>query len=589
MLKVFVRIEGRFSSLLKYIAITTVLCIYTLPFISYAEPVEIAYVPLEIKNCSTIQKNADRYAGLPQISDTNISSLEGKVINGVAEFVVTRAKAEAALYFQTKLKAELCGDNRKYVPNLCVALDSLELSMSVNSMGEFLRSAVKKDIENIPDAAFEDAASSRTSDDSIKQVLTASRLLFPIYNAAREGRKPLDILRGISETKLICKDELCNSELVKYINLASILLRAYEENAYCRIDSTEEIIIQEFDSSKIYENVMRLSADINIDERQKRLPAAFNSISSTDQLAKIEDDLRQIRIHLVKIDNLIKTMKEPVTLANGTKDYDPKLRLTERLSAIDEMLNLMELLVKDGAKMIGKSNTDVTDLTKQLGEIRKTVRVAKELLKGDEAAYMTAFLIYVSHENDKGLKVPDSVKKIIPVMVEIANAETSKDVAAVIEAAAAPVGSYREKSKRSMMSVTGFVGIAGLGKEYYKVENESKSEEIKIQPFAPLGIHATIPGKCLSGYTGLFFSLVDLGPLVSIHNDSGVESQPNTGFKQIFSPGIYLTHQIHFLGPVNIGYGISQTPELIRTKSGEDVTSWRHQAFVALDLTLFPF
>ncbi len=205
---------------------------------------------------------------------------------------------------------------------------------------------------------------------------------------------------------------------------------------------------------------------------------------------------------------------------------------------------------------------------------------------------MVAFLSVVTDKTKvgDGNELTDDIKGVIPVMVEITNAKTSQDVANVLEAAAAPVASYRQKGKRSMTSLTALFGAGLFAKEHYDLNGQREQRSLDVQAFAPVGVHVSypIPGKTdWFTYFGGFVSLIDLGPLVSTRDASGVESKANAGFKQIFSPGIYLT--LHLKGPFNIGYGVAKTPDLLKSTTGQDITEWRQQAFIAMDLTLLPF
>lgn len=503
----------------------------------------------------------------PAISQTSqsmgFSSLEEKVINGVTEFVVTRAKAEAALFFREQLKEDICYDNHLYLENLCVALDVGEMSMSLNSMGGYLRAAVKKDIEYLPDNVLAVVVSDPKLDANKKNYLIATRLIVPIYRAAREGRAPDDIIRGLSEVSV--SDE--GSSLLVAIKNASKLFIAFEK-----------AVVYE-DGQLANGNLATLISEIN--------RAGIQGLDGSKLSAISENDLKTIRTTWTKINSLAEQIKKPVKLPNGDANYDPKLRLNERLVIMDEMINLMEEFVLLKEKLSSKDNT--ADLVRNFGELRKSVRMARELLKGDEAAYMTAFLSY-AHQHKENFNIPEGVKRVIPVAIEIANAETSKDVAAVLETAAAPVGSYREKSKRNMSSVTAFLGTTLRTVEQYSVNGTPRVEGRNGDVFAPVGIHWTSKRKNSRdwfNYGGVYFSLIDLGPLVNTHSETGVESQPNIGFKQIFSPGLYITGQLY--GPLNIGAGASKTPALIRSNSGNDITPWRAQIFLALDLTLLPF
>lgn len=536
--------------------------------------------------------------GLTTQSTETLASIENKLVDGVADFIVTRAKAEAAYFFQSELKKELCGDKdeyKEYVPNLCVALDSLELSMSLNSMGLFLRSAVKKDLETLPDAFLKNASYKAVKDASPADVLLAARLIYPAYKANREGMSPLDILRGFSEIDLKCentKGEVCKdiadqeyrSQLVSRIKIASILMRAFEQNAYTDLDFNNDI------------NYIAVGFALSFNEMMKNKSNVSKfTHKNLNSLLNKSDQLKAMKKQMEVILHLVEESKKPVEQADATLNYDPKLRLQERLQSMDNMLALLDDLSVSSLSLFckpgdGNCEQTIKGLRIQLYNLRQTSIIAKELLRGDEAAYMTAFLGFVSATKNDDL-LPDQAKKIIPVMVEIANAKTSKDVANVLEAAAAPVGSYREKAKREMFSVTAFFG-GSAGQESYTLNGEKQLHNTGLQAFAPIGFQYSWPTKVKKEAFrnwGVFFSLIDLGPIVSTETESGVESETNVGFKQLFAPGLYGTFNLY--GPFNVGLGIAKTPDIMNsTDTGDTITdAWRYQGFIAMDLTLFPF
>ncbi len=103
-----------------------------------------------------------------------------------------------------------------------------------------------------------------------------------------------------------------------------------------------------------------------------------------------------------------------------------------------------------------------------------------------------------------------------------------------------------------------------------------------------------------NGALGVYLSVLDLGPYASYRkSESGVNSQPNIGFKQLFSPGVYGTWNISvgkktsdwlYQSPFVLGVGWSRTPSLLQSSTtGETVDSTRWQLFLAIDVTLFPF
>jgi len=205
--------------------------------------------------------------------------------------------------------------------------------------------------------------------------------------------------------------------------------------------------------------------------------------------------------------------------------------------------------------------------------------------------------------------------RIGPLVAELAGAKSSKDVATVLEAAAAPVGSYKAKYQRAGMSLNSFVGVAGGG-EVMQVPavagtGATSSTSASFGGFVPVGLHATAP-FCAAASGGNWFhigatlSLIDLGALSTVRFKNDVSgsravsqttsSAPNVGVGQIFAPGFYLTLGL-FKSPIVVGAGGSLGPSLRTVNSTDangiertDKTSvFRFGGFLALDLTLMPF
>jgi hypothetical protein len=562
------------------------------------------------------QKGPDLFANvIPSTNSTSkeaIPSLEEQFILGLAEFIVTRAKAEAAFYYQSELKDKLCNDNRDYFPNLCVALDALELSQSLNAMTGYLRSAIRKDIQSLPDVYLKNAAyrSCNKGDRELAEIFIASRLIYSAYAASKEGMATVDILRGISSMKLKCenaKGQLCDlasnpkekNDLLTYLQTATIMLHAYEQNAYVVHTGETKPALRDFKDNldKRY-SIAGFALTLEYLMKKQQVPLIYDKKKLNPRpfkhLLTISDHVLEVMGRLEKIRELTEESKKPVILANSTKSYDPKLRLQERLWTLDSMLLLLDDLTAESYSLetYGKSDPQVAKkIHSNIAKIREASIVAQEWLRGDDAAYMVAFLSIVSEKSKvgDGNQLADDVKSVIPVMVEITSARTSQDVANVLEAAAAPVASYRQKDKRIMTSVTALFGAGFGGKEYYTLDGQRVEHSLGVQAFVPVGVHVSTPVNIFSWHTSLggLVSLIELGPLVSTRNESGVQSQANVGFKQIFSPGIYFT--MHIKGPFNIGYGVAKTPDLLKSTTGQDITEWRQQAFIAMDLTLLPF
>jgi hypothetical protein len=187
--------------------------------------------------------------------------------------------------------------------------------------------------------------------------------------------------------------------------------------------------------------------------------------------------------------------------------------------------------------------------------------------------------------------------KFLPLMVELASAQSSTDMQKIFEAAAAPAGSYREKFKSdSLITITALAGVS-RGREWYNFKGANSN--YGWQPFLPVGLQFTKSfNDCVQnnyvhfgcGVIGGFVSVIDLGPLAAERNNGGtVSNSSNSGWAQAFSPGLYLTWNPPFAKPFVFGYGISKTPKLVTANTGEQVGATRRQFFIAIDMTLFAY
>ncbi len=569
-------------------------------------------------------------------------TIEQQAVYGLTDFVMTRAKAEASLFMQEEFCNKLCKENseeREYFKNLCVAFEAMDVSMSLHGMGSYLRAAARKDIEQLPDTYLEKQAKKlKDSHKDYAGALTAARIVLAAYRETREGRSPAELIRGISHIKKQGCEEpngYCEN-LMKSLRSSSLLIKAFEENYYDYNfpDGTDSELQKRYVAIGVYfsfvERVKELNDILGLSLNKEKFDEEAKNI------LKIVERLSFIQKKMVEIKTITKSLSEPVKIF-GRDSYDPRLRLGERIAAIDKAVDLLQdvslniKIVNEILQLWGED--EITKETKgtieyQMKKVYLVLDTARELVKGDDAGLMVAALNMAEHirsdinemenqkkkeqrknDNKKEKKQKEEKKQIdflsgnavkfIPVLTEIANAQNSKEVANIIEAAAAPAGSYRQKKTRPLTSLTAFMGLNVMGAEKYETEESSEKSNYRWNAFAPLGVHLTQPWtEWRPGFVekydnwfhsgGIFLSLIDLGPMVNAREDKEVESQPNVGFKQLFSPGMFLTLALY--KPVTAGIGISATPEILKTEeTGEDISAWRWQVFVAFDLTILPF
>lgn len=126
-----------------------------------------------------------------------------------------------------------------------------------------------------------------------------------------------------------------------------------------------------------------------------------------------------------------------------------------------------------------------------------------------------------------------------------------------------------------------------------------------MSPWVPIGIEGAAGTS--SGSWGLFVHFMDVGALASYRfstdgaeqegsadGDVPVEPTPTVSLKQVFSPGLFLTHGFK-KAPLSIAIGASFSPELRTVADVGDAQgnpkrakAWRWGVALAMDLPLFP-
>ncbi|MBK8006068.1 MAG: hypothetical protein IPK12_19705 [Gemmatimonadetes bacterium] len=183
-----------------------------------------------------------------------------------------------------------------------------------------------------------------------------------------------------------------------------------------------------------------------------------------------------------------------------------------------------------------------------------------------------------------GLAPPEGLLPLLSVGSALAAAETSDDVADVFEAYAAPVKSYQGKrgSRSWYATVNGYVGL-GAGSE--RVSGESQAF---YGMSVPVGLEF---GHGLRSWSiSAFLQLIDLGALASYRvtaSDEDLETDPEVGVAQVFSPGAYLVVGLPKF-PVVLGGGINYAPSLrkVSDQKDEQKGATRVGVFVSIDIPI---
>ena len=179
----------------------------------------------------------------------------------------------------------------------------------------------------------------------------------------------------------------------------------------------------------------------------------------------------------------------------------------------------------------------------------------------------------------------------------VANAQSSDEVKAAIEASVLPVGSSRIKRyAKFSIGLNAFVG-AYYGNAYYKDSNGLNN----INSFgitAPIGISMVWGTRNFIGKSnaiGLNIQLIDLGSLVNFYYTKGDGAQLPAGTKiqlgDILAPGATVSYSL-FNSPFSIMGGVQYVPNLSRmpeisTNNEFRALTWRWHVGLTIDIPLF--
>ncbi|HEU4881123.1 MAG TPA: hypothetical protein VFT45_02725, partial [Longimicrobium sp.] len=195
--------------------------------------------------------------------------------------------------------------------------------------------------------------------------------------------------------------------------------------------------------------------------------------------------------------------------------------------------------------------------------------------------------------------------QLMGLAANLSSAQTSADVRAAFEGAAAPVGLWQEKryGQGGRTTITAFPGFAGGFEDVIGSGRDgwTAGAAAQIGFEYQLGRRVSLDGAdrgCgwvikLFCSVGIFIPVVDLGTLVTyrLDNDAGVDETPNDSFRQVIAPGVFLSLGIRH-SPLALLVGAQFIPtirEVASTDDTDDANAWRLGAALALDVPLFRF
>lgn len=513
------------------------------------------------------------------------SSWDAAVASGLAQFLAERANDEITFWFAQELSTQVCADDqlKSYLPRTCKIGFSERYA---TGLGALLASSLRQDLEDLPFTLLGKIVELKDND------VRALESLGAVVRSMRNGASAPSALAGLAhspELESLCKDKP-KSAVACWLGEVGLISEYSSDLATASNEAEAEEKIRTLALDTLVE---ACRGQTKGQSSQDGFCAALNGRLETSCKAdRSSAPCQDLTAAFVTIRRAFFQIVADVRRWRESPPTDAAAVLARAggvLSAVESLLDASVSLLDSDQKL-------------RLGwnKAHPFFSAAAELLKGNYADGIRDALAQLDNLGT----LPGATVRYIPVLVDLSQAKDAATVKSLLQTAAAPVGSWRLKSqpKPSIhIAVTGIVGAAGGGEAPL---TKGYSGGAAGGLIGAVGFDFAGPVCTDSRWTiGAFLSLLDVGQLISapaFPATDGQQKQPTAGgsfsIVQILSPGLYFR-----LGagnsPFVFGAGVAVAPNLRKydrlatdgsVLSSQQLTVLRAQAFLGVDLTLFP-
>lgn len=515
--------------------------------------------------------------------------IQGRLIQGVADFLGKRAKQEALAYLTKELQKDLCtGSGRQFYRATCASLDTLEPNRPLHAIRAVFKASVELDLRALPDVVLAYVLAQAKATRLVHETAFAGRVAFAYARALSDQRDPLDVARALGALpQQPCEKQKQCEEVGSGFRLTSAAFYAASQGGA--------------NWSQYFRSI-----DVTTAAGTGRAAlVAFGLLVLAESRWVVTDP--NARVFALGTINAF--VAEPVKLWLGILELEQAWRAAvESAKPLSTQADRSASFTRTAELSFEKLSTFVEALLQRRGSpsgAGPALKAARQFLSAHarlmqrEYAEGFAHLTLAVRAGVEGKALPNSWGRHLGFLVEVAAAESANEVAAALDTYAEPVGSYAEKYRHTHVALNGMVGAFGGG-EFVSTRG-IRGTSGAVGGFAPVGAHITTPigrnGDENAFHLGLLLSVFDLGALTTYRfreelddesgeGDARADQVPEVGFAQVVSPGAFLT--LGVLGtPVVVGIGASVTPELRRvTASGAELEAGvlRYGLTVSMDV-----
>lgn len=555
-------------------------------------------------------------------------------LQGLASFLADRAQQELMLWLMTQVEQRICEDEvaKRWFTNTCTLSSTNPGGAQVPST--IFAAAVRKDLEELPVKVAYTALVPLYPDEKTAhaELWPALEILLLLVEEVKHGKPPIAMLASLASDAArlspICKDRpesvACRVALVGTV--AKFLGDAVEPIGTVDFSDTTQVcglastLLMDADFKKALTD---LAPD---PDKQKALVKVSPILSVAlvgpilnfnvcDTTTSLPDALKHVETQYnvtidrsgidTRVDKLKAVFAAALDLQSVIKGFKAQTfgataDAVTRIADAAEMTRLTVKLFSSIADLF--EQPQLKKIVDTLGAVLDSVF---EISQGRYADGIRDLVIVIQPYSER---LPEAFRQFVPLMADLAAAKDAKDVQAALEAAAAPVGSWRYKrTKPFTISVGSLVGLSGGGEfPWHQGVDAFQSSGFAGGAMATLGID--VAWRASDTHTvGVYLSMLDLGQLAYARisgqvtgGDNGgkvtADTQSDVGLLDVLSPGVYFRWGVGN-SPFSVGCGPSIAPRLRHylvtsatgaTSDDRLLTTVRFNLFLAIDLTLFP-
>jgi hypothetical protein len=571
-------------------------------------------------------------------SATSLGAAARTAFEGLAEFLIDRAKEEAITFLRQELVNRICAEDADpilFIPNTCKMLARVDPNMSITAMGAALRTAMTSDLELFPDRAM---VLAWTFEPEFAYSGTGTRILVPLVRDARARKSPLEFIAGLHTIATVDCERLAGpghedgeqrcADTVALLRMSSMLIHATMAQTSIKQKSPDLPYLTLATMFALEQRFVRMPevarARILADLGWEKFVFAPEHVAAFESLVAEADSL------IPALEKAIDALAEEVTAGDRPAILDEEMyrlaiRATRDLTSLGQLMLTMAPSTDAGGEWRKSMAVELAGLSDRFA-------LAQAYADQDWAAATLGTLAFVEQwfesrgRSEAFVRYSQSLQALtryLPLFIEIANAKSSDEVNRALQAAF-PAGGYKRKYREPALSLNGFLGIYGGSTLSSSLDAGDQTQFGSLggefSMFAPIGMHVTSPvgvHRKRPSNVGVLFSVIDLGAITTskwLEQEVNPEVASGAGTTQtelgepsafniagIVAPGAYFTVGIAN-SPFVFGLGASFGPfAQKRTVTGRDsmgdiestnaafLPVVRFGAFLAVDITFVSF